>query len=147
MAEQHKSPCSACPFHRGVQPDALGGSSPEKYVGQVTGPFWLPCHMHSNFADPNWKTDTSKAQCAGAAIFRANVGVIDKMPDALLHLPPDPNKVFASYTEFYAHHKQITVEQAEMILGSLTPNALMMMEYHEAQRKGWMKPVKKGESL
>lgn len=99
-------PCRDCPFTRACPPGKLGGSSALTFVGQVHGPFWLPCHSHTNYADPNWKTDISKPQCAGAAMFRANVGVAELMPDGLLAATPDAS-VFASAAEFLAHHAPV----------------------------------------
>jgi len=91
-----KVPCGECPFSRTAQPGGTGGSSPSVYVGQGHGPFWLPCHAHSDFDDPNWKNDTSKPQCAGAAIYRANIGRARLMPKELHQLPPDTELVFGS---------------------------------------------------
>jgi len=51
------------------------------------------------------------AQCAGAAIYRANVAKRTRDP-ALLRLPRDAKKVFANYLEFMIHHGQRVVKEA-----------------------------------
>ncbi len=86
--KQHESPCSTCPFARTCEIGATGGASVFKLAGQANGPFMFPCHStHDSSkleerlkaADP-----AANSQCAGAAIFRANVGVAGHMPDPLL---------------------------------------------------------------
>lgn len=105
--------CKACPFSRTVEPGALGGSSPETYLGQAAGPFVLPCHLHCDFEDPDWKAKSiNTPQCAGAAIYRANIGVAWGLPDAIHHLAPNVEAVFATPEEFLAHHKSITLLEA-----------------------------------
>lgn len=98
-----KSPCNTCPFNKKVKPGELGGSHPMVYIEQIHGPYWLPCHSHTNYKDPNWKRDFSKPQCAGAAIFRANLQIDNKMPEFLHHLPAS-NQVFKNEEEFLLHH-------------------------------------------
>ena len=101
-----KTPCNTCPFRRDVQPGALGGSPVTTFVGQVHGPFWLPCHSFTNYSDPNWKTDYSKPQCVGAAIYRANA-VRHQLPEALLKMEPDHKLVFSTPEQFLSHHLRI----------------------------------------
>ncbi len=122
-----QAPCGACPFRRSVGPGALGGSTPETFIGQAFGPFVLPCHQHCDFSNPDWKLDTAATpQCAGAAHFRANVGV--RLPDAIYALPPDAVRVFASAEEFLAHHAQCSVEHAGDLLALTTPHELMLVQ-------------------
>jgi hypothetical protein len=47
----------------------------------------------------------SNQQCAGAAIYRANVCKEPRRQE-LLRLPADKVKVFAWPTEFWAHHRK-----------------------------------------
>ncbi len=102
-----QNPCPACPFSRAVAPGALGGSPISKYVGQIIGPFVLPCHKHCDFDDPQWREKSIETpQCAGAAIFRANLGVNKLLPPALHKMPEDRETVFGSLTEFVQHHLQ-----------------------------------------
>lgn len=44
------------------------------------------------------------AQCAGSAIYRANICKMPRDP-AVLRLPPDTKRVFA-FEEFAEHHKK-----------------------------------------
>ena len=107
-------PCGQCPFARWVKPGALGGSPVSMYLGQSIGPFMLPCHKACDFDDPEWKSKIGNvSQCAGAAIYRANVGVSAAMPKGLLSLPKDTDNVFATHAEFMAHHLGMPIDQAE----------------------------------
>lgn len=124
-----KRACPQCPFSKQCEPGALGGSPPEVYVGQAFGPFWLPCHLHSDFDDPAWKSDTEKPQCAGAAIFRANLGIDSRLPPQLHRLPPgsDPD-VFATFTEFLMHHAGLSREEALTWQFTHPPDACLRAE-------------------
>lgn len=128
MSKQHTTPCRECPFRRGGLPGWLGGSSAETFIGQAHGNFWLPCHLHSKYDDPNWKNDTTKPQCAGAAIYRANV--FKSVPPSLLTLPKNGEIVFATPAEFLAFHKRITVEAAAAELRKKNVTQHMIEEYN-----------------
>lgn len=121
--------CAECPFNREITPGTLGGSPVETYVGQIVGPFWLPCHLHSDFDDPAWKDDLTKPQCAGAAIFRANLGIEQAMPAGLHRLPAgsDPH-VFVSLQDFVAHHLQIPMIDAVEWVVTHPPRLLHLAE-------------------
>ena len=114
-----RKPCHECAFRRDIKPGTLGGSPPETYVGQSEGPFYVPCHICYG-DDPNWKTNIDKPQCAGVAVYRANLG-IPVGGDFLLKLPTDTENVFATHAEFLAHHKQISLESAKLELVKTTP--------------------------
>ena len=124
-----KKPCKECPFARnnnltGSKP---GGADPTTYIGQSEGPFWLPCHMEKEYVGK--QTDPLKVnQCAGAAIYRANVGVASKMPSQLLHLPENKEDVFASHAELLSHYVKIPLEISQVIL---TENSIKMLLEHE----------------
>lgn len=108
--------CHECPFSREVAPGALGGSHPFKYLGQAIGPFVLPCHMHCNFEDPQWREKSFETpQCFGALTFRANIGVQDFMPKQFPRVPKDTSTVFSSPAEFLAHHAKLSVREASVI--------------------------------
>lgn len=134
MKSKRKKPCKECPFKREniLEGDKPGGSSPEVYIGQAQGPFWLPCHM-----DPEYKDKQSDPncvdQCAGAAIFRANVKgqMRYKLPDQLMFLDEDKDLVFGSFEEFYAHYKKVSIEQAKEILTPEKLEQLLAKEIHE----------------
>lgn len=90
---QHTSPCSDCPFARKSLPRWLGRMTAEDWVLAAHGEVWIDCHTVSNW------------QCAGAAIYRANVCKVSR--DAKqLRLPRNRTSVFASPLEFLAHHKE-----------------------------------------
>ena len=127
---QHNKPCAGCPWGR--REPTLGGSPVETYVGQIALGFWLPCHCSANYRAK--ASDVNEvAQCAGAAIFRSNIGVADRMPSGLLSLPRDTARVFATLADFYAHHTgRSRIELAKM----LTPEyvaAMMDKEWNDAQ--------------
>lgn len=90
------------------------------------GPFLLPCHKapgyEANRRAPNL------LQCAGAATYRANIGVADRMPPALLRLPADREAVFADAAELLAHHVGWPVFVARVFLHDLPPAALLLAE-------------------
>lgn len=119
------TPCPECPFSRACKPGDLGGSPWTKYVGQVAGPFWLPCHAHSDFDDPNWKTDYSKPQCCGAATFRTHV---NRVNPKLASMPANHTLVFSSFEEFVSHHLNIPPSVASKLLELYPPDLLMLSE-------------------
>lgn len=89
--EQHRSPCTDCPFARKSLRAWLGRMSPEEWMQAVHGEALVDCHTVSN------------QQCAGSAIYRANVCKSPRRSDAL-RLPANPSTVFGSRAEFMAHH-------------------------------------------
>jgi len=121
-----RKPCKECPFSRAIEPGGTGGSSPAIYIGQAYGPFFLPCHMDSEYTRDKRSVDL--LQCVGAATFRANVGVDVKMPEALLHCPPDTNLVFADAAELLAHHGKVSREEASAFLAVYPPARLLRIE-------------------
>lgn len=126
--------CKQCPFSRQVEPGALGGSPPETYVGQIIGNFWLPCHLHSDFSDPRWGQDISKAQCAGAAVMRANLGIDGRMPAELHKLPAGSDEnVFTALWEFIAHHTGLSEAEAREWLKLHPPRLMLMAELLRAK--------------
>ena len=133
LAKHMVEPCKQCPFSRDSVPGRLGGSTPEVFIGQIAGPFVLPCHMHCDFDDPHWRDDTfTTPQCAGAAIFRTHVGVADQMPEAIHRLPANHEKVLSSYAEFLAHHKQIRLTQAIIQLAIEPVSILLSTELRKS---------------
>lgn len=109
-----KKPCKGCPFSRCTTPGALGGSPADVYVGQIVGPFWLPCHSPTDYQGKASKPDEAP-QCAGAAIFRHRINVSHMMPKFLLSLDDSSdtaNEVFTSVEEFYQHHEGMSPSEA-----------------------------------
>lgn len=94
---QHRKPCADCPFARTAIRGWLGLSSikknkiatPEEWIEIAHGEKVEICHC------------TTSKECAGLAIFRANVF---KLPKHALILEPDTTLVFANDQEFKAHH-------------------------------------------
>jgi hypothetical protein len=130
MPKHRTSPCGSCPFSRAVKPGTLGGSHPTVCVGQSIGPFVLNCHTAEG--DAHQQTDVrAVAQCAGAAIFRANLGVADRLPDAIHRQPADHELVFSSHAEFVSHHAQLELWMAESWLRVYTPQDCLQRELHD----------------
>jgi hypothetical protein len=90
--EQIKKSCSDCPWRRDALNGWLGGNTAQEWLIFAHSETQVPCHVYSD------------VQCAGIAIYRANVS---KRPvnRALLVLPPDEVTVFASPREFLEHHE------------------------------------------
>lgn len=125
---QHRIPCKSCPFSRKCPSGELGGSPPEVYIGQIRGPFFLPCHSTHDYHDIAARRDPGNAQCAGAAIFRSNVGVADLMPTDIMYLPRDTGLIFSSYAEFLAFHSGCTIEEAKAFLNMVPPKELLKIQ-------------------
>jgi len=87
---QHAAPCSDCPWSRDSLPGWLGGASIEQWIDIAHGDEPIDCHVLAG------------AECAGAAIYRANV--CKNARRRLLVLPPDRRIVFATPSEFREHH-------------------------------------------
>ena len=131
------NPCGACPFRRSVSPGELGGSPPDVYMGQAYAPMYLPCHRTVDFSDPDWKTKCSgQQQCAGAAIFRSNVGMGKAMPPGIHTLPEDREIVFGDAVEFLSHHAEITKQQASEWYIKVAMAALAAREVMQAKPIG-----------
>ena len=134
MKTGKKTPCAECPFSRKIEPGKLGGSSPETYIGQTEGPFWLPCHMSKGYEGS--RTDhAAHEQCAGAAMYRDAIGRADLMPPELLRLPHNAELVFSSHAEFMAHHRDIPLEVASEVLEDVPPQIFMQVEMAILKKK------------
>lgn len=91
---QTKRPCSDCPWARAALPAWLGGNTKEEWLQFAHGEFKVECHTRKD------------NQCAGVAIYRANVCKLPMDP-AVLTLPPDRKAVFATPQEFLEHHAKV----------------------------------------
>jgi hypothetical protein len=89
---QHTRPCGDCPMSPRSLRGWLGGATPEEYVQLAHGESIVPCHTVSN------------QQCAGMAIYRANVAKKPRIPQ--LTLPKDPEAAFDTPMAFLAHHRR-----------------------------------------
>ena len=124
--------CGGCPFKRNNTGDQRnpGGSHPFVYLGQIHGPFWLPCHNDKNYEGVG--SDVSLVtQCRGAAIFRSNCKSYNKLPKELLSLPTNPKEVFANEKEFVQHYLGVDETMAEMLT---EPEDLMKYTSHEMHK-------------
>jgi hypothetical protein len=84
-------PCSDCPWARSSLAGWLGAADPDDWLLAVHGEARVECHVYAD------------CQCAGAAIYRANMAKSVRSPE-LLRLPADRVLVFATPAEFLAHH-------------------------------------------
>jgi hypothetical protein len=88
---QHDKPCSDCPWRRKSLAGWLGSMSVDEWLRAAHGESRIDCHALLG------------AQCAGAATYRTNVCKTPRDP-ALLVLPANRARVFASPMEFERHH-------------------------------------------
>lgn len=101
VAKQITKPCSDCPFARASLRGWLGPLDADAWVRLAHGEGYSECH--TTFIRDNG--EDRPADCAGLAIYRANVVKVPRDPEALI-LPSDKTLVFASPAEFLAHHKR-----------------------------------------
>lgn len=78
---------------RGPAGVGLGELTIETFMSHAHSESVMDCHM-----------GTGKHQCAGAAIYRANVCKLTRHPEKIMSLPADHEKVFSSPIEFTNHH-------------------------------------------
>lgn len=88
---QHKTPCGDCPWRPTALKGWLGSLSPDEWLQAARSESRIDCHTQLG------------AQCAGAAIFRANIAKRPANPK-LLVLKPDREKVFPDPGAFLRHH-------------------------------------------
>lgn len=129
--------CKTCPFNRATEPieENLGGSSVETYVGQITGPFWLPCHE-----DPLYNGTANNMGevkiCRGAAKLRSKLSHADMFKHALIAAQHDThNEVYDSIAEFYGAYKGISEAEADFELTPERITELLNQEYKNYQDK------------
>lgn len=133
-----KKPCKECPFNKkaGLTISELGGSPPETYIGQLNGPFWLPCHMEKGYAGKESSPD-DVGICVGAAMLRSKLPIKDKFNSPLTPIIEDTNNdSFASCADFMAHYKDIPLELAEMMTQEKHIQAMVMLEYSKLMYEG-----------
>ena len=93
---QHKSPCSDCPWRRDSVKGWLGDMTADEWLQLAHGEGSADCHATKSADGEAWN-------CAGLAIYRANVCKAPRDPNAM-RLPADRVKVF-SFNEFKKHHE------------------------------------------
>ena len=91
---QHEKACSDCPWSRTALNGWLGSNSKEEWIEMAHGEANIECHVLTG------------VQCAGAAIYRANVYKCPR-DRTLLRLPRDTEAVFETAKEFLDHHSKI----------------------------------------
>jgi hypothetical protein len=102
--KQHEKPCRDCPWRRTAPPGWLGAvQTPEDWIETARGEVMVDCH-------------TCSAQCAGMAIFRANILKSPRFAQ-ILRLPADRELVFATTLEFIQHHRRFGVVSSELEKG------------------------------
>lgn len=126
-AYMREKPCTGCPFSRtGVY--EKNAVDPLRLVGQSHGPFLLPCHQEPGYQEERQGEVYAKAQCAGAAIFRSNIGLGVKFPKSFHILPADTAAVVATPAELVSKHYGIPLESAEEMLKDTPPDWLLKQE-------------------
>lgn len=113
-------PCEDCPFRRKSLAGWLGAATPADYCHMAHTDVLIECHCHTKDGKP--------VQCAGAAIYRANVAKRVDPPG--LRLPKDAKKVFTSPVEFLEHHskKKLTTKQVQQMMVDAMHRRMLMIE-------------------
>lgn len=137
QCSQHKKPCGDCIFRRDSEPGATGGSPIDVYIGQVEARMWIPCHCSKGYRAKGAHIG-EEAECAGAATFRANLGI--PVPPAMLAVEPDHEGVLSTYAEFVAHHKGISFQRAEAMVRNMPPHILARRELSDPAAKLMLVP-------
>lgn len=98
---QPTEPCSDCPFARNALRAWLGILSVDEWLRCAHGETVIDCHALIGEAGESF-------QCAGAAIYRANVAKKCWPQTGTLELPRNKTKVFSSPMDFRSHHEEPT---------------------------------------
>ena len=135
--------CSTCPYSRRTSKAYLDtrGDNGEAFLAQAHMPAVLPCHQEND----GIATAGKCRQCAGAAMFRANVGVAN-LPEALGRLEADSERVFASNAELLAHHKGWTIADAAAYLVDNPLPELIVKQWNAAMMSGRYKLAEKTQN-
>jgi hypothetical protein len=100
-------PCSECPWRRVSAPGWLGPHSAEMWTDMAHGEVAIACHstlpMGGDALGEDVWDEPGVRQCAGAAIYRANVCKSPRHPD-IARFTADRDTVFGWVTEFQEHH-------------------------------------------
>ena len=89
---QPDKPCHDCPWRRKALQGWLGLGTPSEWIQTAHSDEKIACHALKG------------PQCAGLAIYRANVCKTPR-DKSVLRLPADRENIFASSAEFLEHHK------------------------------------------
>lgn len=116
-------PCSDCPWARTALPGWLGGMSIDEWLQAAHSETLVDCHC------------TTNQQCAGLAIYRANVLKTPRHP-SIQRLPADRDTVFTTPDEFRTHHKTFPTEE-NMTTEIRTAPLYQVL----AQKLAWVPPM------
>jgi hypothetical protein len=131
-------PCKECPFNKkaNLSIKDLGNASPETYIGQLNGSFWLPCHMEKNYNGKESSPDDVRI-CAGAAMLRSKLPIKEKFKSHLTPILEDTdNSSFDSCADFMTHYKKIPLEEAEKLTDNNHIKAYVTLEYSKLMYEG-----------
>ncbi len=105
--KQHIVACGDCPFRRIALPGWLADKTPAEYVQIAHMNGLIECHTKKK------AFDHSHHQCAGAAIYRANI--CKKVgDDGILSLPANNKTIFSTPKEFVEYHLRRSITDKEM---------------------------------
>lgn len=102
LPESTKTPCNECPWWRESWAGHLGPYNAMQWTQLAHSDQPIACHLTIT-QEYSWEQEGLR-QCAGAAIYRANVCKSPRNPEVVV-LPADREAVFASSTEFVDHHE------------------------------------------
>lgn|ERR1041384_3997814 len=94
---QPTEPCPDCPFSRQSLSGWLGNLTVDEWIRSAHGESVIDCHALVSKSGAAF-------QCAGAAIYRANIAKKCWPQTGALELPRNKIKVFTSPMEFQEHH-------------------------------------------
>lgn len=99
-------PCDECPWRRNALSGHLGPETSEKWCDIAHGEGPVACHKTIKRVNDEgygeWD-DPAIKQCAGLAIFRANICKSPRNPEIVVY-PADHETVFSWDNEFIEHH-------------------------------------------
>lgn len=109
LPEVAAKPCVECPWRRDSTAGHLGPHSAEEWVEIAHGESAIACHItiKSNQVDDDGNASWAQPgmrQCAGAAIFRANIMKTPRHPKVAVG-KADRETVFGWNDEFIKHHE------------------------------------------
>lgn len=123
-----KKPCAECPFTPKGVAVSRSQVDPIRIIAQAHANFVLPCHCDENYDKERHGKVTTLLQCAGAATFRSNIGVADKLPPVLHVLPADTETVFPTAAHLLAAFRRIPLGLAKAQLSMLSMEELIARE-------------------
>lgn len=106
LPEALPKPCNECPWRREAAAGWLGPHTAQEWCDIAHGEGPVACHKTIKVVNDEgvgeW-SDPAIKQCAGLAIFRANICKSPRNPDIVVY-PADREAVFSWDNEFIDHH-------------------------------------------